>query len=363
MKQACGMLLILHIRFLPIKELIQNWVDQQPRVLDWQCLSLESAQLESYPHEPQLREWVDKGYHGSMSFMEQHLDLRTQIQDLEPGTQSVFQFLVSYPTELKPATPTGVPRVSSYAQGEDYHDLARSLLTSLREILSQQIDFTQFRPFTDSAPVFERDLAQILGLGWLGKNACLINQKYGSSFFLTGFVSDIKIPSSESTWIHPAQDFCGSCTRCLDICPTEAIESPGVINAQKCISYLTIEHKGDILEPLGEKMSDWIYGCDLCQQICPWNHKNIHGASEEASIDLPQTAHDWLQLLRMGGGSKSTLKSTPLSRGGRKKLLRNLFWFVRNHSDTSLIPLCQEIVTSEDAGFQEELRHILKPLL
>lgn len=339
-------------------------MDKQPRVLDWQCLSLNSAQLESYPHEPQLRDWVDKGYHGSMAFMEQHLELRTQIQKLEPGTKSVFQFLISYPIELKPATRTGLPRVSSYAQGEDYHDLARSLLMNLRETLAQQLDFAQFRPFTDSAPVFERDLAQILGLGWLGKNACLINQKYGSSFFLTGFVSDIEIPSSESNWIQPAQDFCGSCTRCLDVCPTNAIESPGVIQAQKCISYLTIEHKDSISEPLGEGLSDWIYGCDLCQQVCPWNHKSIQSnISQEPTIDLPQTAKEWLQLLRMGGGSKSTLKSTPLSRGGRKKLLRNLFWFVRNNSEVSLIPLCQEIATSEGSELQEELLNILKPLL
>lgn len=352
-----------------MRQWVEQWAETQSRILDWQGLSLDSELLSHYPHAPQLQQWLDQGYHGTMSFMENHLDIRTDLRNLEPGAQTVVQFLIAYPAplipyrELEATQAGGHPLVSSYAQGPDYHDFARQILTDLKSYLELQSggEISVFRPFTDSAPVFERDLAQILGLGWLGKNACLINREHGSAFFLSGFVTDLKLEDSEPFGIQPAQDFCGGCTRCIDACPTEAIESPGVIRAKDCISYYTIEHKGPLEPSQGSDLSDWIFGCDICQQVCPWNHKSIQKSEDEdrassaEAAGWPKSAEEWLALVALGGGFKSKMKKTPLYRGGRKKILRNLCWYAQNQKNPGLIDLCQQVVSREESEFQAEL--------
>jgi epoxyqueuosine reductase len=346
-----------------LKSLIDEWVQGQEIILDWSCASLDHSEVYPYPHEEQLQQWLDKSYHGSMNFMERNLNIRQDIRQLEPGAHTVIQFLLSYPVSLTPAEPNGTPRVSSYAQGEDYHQKSYQLLGDLRTFLEAkgyQADI--FRSFADSAPVFERDLAQLLGLGWLGKNACLINKKFGSSFFLIGLVTDLEL--KEKSQLTPAQDFCGGCTKCLDICPTEAIEAPGVIRAKDCISYLTIEHSGSIDSELGSKMSDWVFGCDLCQQVCPWNHKQIQSTPPQVgSKPWQMDARSWLEVLKKGGSFKSTFKGSPLFRGGRKKLLRNLLWYIHNSGDDSNKQVVEQVIALEDEPLKSELNSIFQKKL
>ncbi len=224
---------------------------------------------------------------------------------------------------------------------------------------------TKFLRFCDTSPVFERDFAAEAGLGWRGKNATLLHRKHGSGFLLAGFLLDVDLDAPP----RPTADFCGGCTACLDACPTDALIAPGKLDAGKCISYWTIEHKGSIPEDMSSKFGNWIYGCDICQDVCPWNRKpgRAHPASavgEEplAQDDWPRTPEDWLKLLRKGGGFRSLLRHTPLPRAGRQALLRNVLIAMRNTG----APLSAEWraminVEEDDVAVREELAKVPDP--
>lgn len=218
------------------------------------------------PEAHRLEDWLNKGFHGEMSYMENHFDLRTDPQKLVPGAKSVICLMYNYYIEDQQEDPEA-PKISIYAYGRDYHKVIRKKMKRALQSMREKVGDIQGRAFVDSAPVLERDWARRSGLGWVGKHTLLLNPKKGSYFFLAELILDIELD-----YDTPIKDYCGTCTRCIDACPTEAISPEGyVMDGSKCISYLTIELKEAIPEAFQGKMGNYMYGCDICQQVCPWN--------------------------------------------------------------------------------------------
>jgi epoxyqueuosine reductase len=229
------------------------------------------AGVELGEDEAQLRDWLAQGQHGEMEYMARHGDKRSRPGELLPGTLRVVSVRMDYGTGEDAAawdTLADGERayVARYALGRDYHKLMRARLQKLADRIAAEVGQFGYRVFVDSAPVLERALARNAGLGWIGKNACLIDRNSGSWFFLGEIFTDLPLPVDA-----PASAHCGTCTRCIDICPTQAIVGPNRIDARRCISYLTIELKGSIPEELRAPIGNRIFGCDDCQLACPWN--------------------------------------------------------------------------------------------
>jgi epoxyqueuosine reductase len=218
--------------------------------------------------EDRLASWLKQGNHGSMHYMEQHFDKRLNPALLVPGAKSVISLMYNYYTEDKQADATA-PKISMYAYGKDYHVVIKDKLKALVADMEQHIGKIDGRVFVDSAPVLERVWAKESGLGWVGKNSLLLNKQSGSYFFLAEIISDLELE-----YDSPVKDHCGTCTACIDACPTEAIQ-PYHVDGSKCISYLTIELKDEIPSAFKGKMDNWAFGCDICQQVCPWNRFSI----------------------------------------------------------------------------------------
>lgn len=266
-----------------------------------------------------LLEWMANGYCADMDWMKRRKDAYAHPDGVLPGTRSVIAVGLNYHNGS--ATNQGC-RISRYAWGqEDYHSLLKKKLKLLsRKIRELQPDAVT-RPVVDTAPLLERDFAQLAGLGWRGKNTMLINPGIGSWFFLGAILTTAQLVYDE-----PFQtDHCGTCTRCLDACPTDAFPEPGVLNAERCISYLTIERRSNsISEDLMAQMNDWVFGCDVCQDVCPWNRfaptnsmEGFHRRPEVDDLDLPQ-------LLNLTDATfKELFRKTPLERTGRDVIVRN----------------------------------------
>lgn len=214
---------------------------------------------------PRLEEWLKRGYQGGMQYMENHFDLRLDPRKLVPGAKSVISLLYNYHTDTKQAE--GAPKISTYAYGEDYHKVVKDKLKLLLQKIREEIGEVDGRAFVDSAPVLERAWAKRSGLGWTGKHSLLINKQQGSFFFLAELIIDLELEYDDP---FPT-DHCGTCTACMDACPTQAIVEPEVVDGSKCISYFTIELKDALPADYKGKFSDWMFGCDVCQEVCPWN--------------------------------------------------------------------------------------------
>jgi epoxyqueuosine reductase len=242
-----------------------------------------------------LEEWLNRGYHGTMRWMENHFEKRTDPTKLVPGAKTVISLLYNYFPEDESPSETA-PKISRYAYGEDYHRVIRTKLRELVGRIEEQLGAPlDGRVFVDSAPVLERDWARRAGIGWVGKNTLLINPRSGSYFFLAEIISDLELPADSAI-----RDHCGTCTRCIDACPTEAI-SPGgyVVDGSKCISYLTIELKEAIPESFRGKMEGWAFGCDICQEVCPWNRFSTphQEPAFQPHPDLPEMEErDWQEM-------------------------------------------------------------------
>ena len=212
---------------------------------------------------PRLERWLKDGKHGKMAYMENHFDKRLDPRLLVPDAKSIISLLLNYYTPLDQLD--GAPKISKYAYGKDYHHVIKDKLKQLFQIINNKIGEVSGRVFVDSAPVMEKSWAERSGLGWQGKNTNLISKKAGSFFFIAELIVDLELE-----YDTPVTDHCGTCTACIDACPTEAL-TPYHIDASKCISYLTIELKDQIPTAFKNKMDDWAFGCDVCQDVCPWN--------------------------------------------------------------------------------------------
>jgi len=267
-----------------------------------------------------LETWLQKGMHGSMQYMENYFDQRINPSLLVPGAKSVITLLLNYfPAEQQQ---TKAPKIAKYAYGKDYHEVIREKLNHLLILLKQEIGEINGRGFVDSAPVLERSWAQRSGLGWIGKNGNLLTRKQGSFFFIATLITD-----AEFLYDDPfVKDYCGTCTKCIDACPTDAILENKVINGSKCISYFTIELK-EMLIPgeMKNQFKDWMFGCDICQDVCPWNRFS-KPTNEIAFTPIPEilnlTTKEWESMTEES--FKKIFKHSPLKRSKFKGIQRNL---------------------------------------
>jgi len=213
----------------------------------------------------QLEDWLKQGGHGEMTYMENHFDKRLDPRLLVDGAKSVVSLLLNYYPENSEQV-EGAPKISKYAYGEDYHFVIKDKLKTLFQFITDEIGEVGGRVFVDSAPVMDKAWAKRSGLGWLGKNTNIIHPKHGSFFFIAELIIDLELEED-----GPIKDYCGTCTKCIDACPTDAIVAPYKVDGSKCISYLTIELKDQIPTEFKGKMDNWMFGCDVCQDVCPWN--------------------------------------------------------------------------------------------
>ena len=214
---------------------------------------------------PRLENWLNQNRHGQMQYMENHFDKRLDPGKLVEGSKSVVSLLYNYYTEKKQHDPTA-PKISKYAYGDDYHFVIRDKLKKLLNFIQEHIGEVHGRAFVDSAPVLDKVWAAKAGLGWVGKHSNLLTQQVGSYYFISELIIDLELDYDTATTDH-----CGSCTACIDACPTQAIVEPYVVDGSKCISYFTIELKNELPTSYQDKFDNWMFGCDVCQDVCPWN--------------------------------------------------------------------------------------------
>jgi epoxyqueuosine reductase len=273
-----------------------------------------------------LEKWLQQGKQGDMHYMEKHFDLRVNPYKLLPGAKSVICFLMNYFPDTDQED--NAPKISKYAYGKDYHEIIRPKLQFILAQMKEKIGDFQGRGFVDSAPVLERSWAVISGLGWIGKNGNLIHKKKGSFFFIATLIVDLELAYDEPEKV----DYCGTCNRCIDACPTQAIEPDKVVNGSKCISYFTIELK-DLLIPdsMKNKFDNWMFGCDICQDVCPWNRFSSP-TQEPAFTPISEILHfnknDWEELTE--DGFKKIFADSPLKRAKFKGIRRNLQFIKRS---------------------------------
>jgi epoxyqueuosine reductase len=269
----------------------------------------------------QLKIWLEKGFHGEMQYMENHFEKRTDPRKLVEGAKSVISVLLNYyPKDLQR---DNTYKISKYAYGKDYHYVVKEKLQALLEFIQKNIGEVSGRAFVDSAPVMDKVWAAKSGLGWIGKNTNLISKEFGSFVFIGELIIDLEL-EYDTPDSSREKDYCGTCAKCIDACPTNAI-SPYEVDARKCISYITIEKKGELPEELKGKWNDWIFGCDICQNVCPWNSR-LKTHNEEAFQISEELIHltkeEWQNIDKPS--FKSLFKNSPIERTKFEGLKRNI---------------------------------------
>ncbi|WPQ60779.1 tRNA epoxyqueuosine(34) reductase QueG [Chitinophaga sancti] len=266
-----------------------------------------------------LETWLNKGMHGNMKYMENHFDKRIDPRKLVDNARSVITLLLNYyPSEQQVPD---APRISKYAYGKDYHEVIKAKLNTLLARMQESMGEVSGRGFVDSAPVLERAWAQKSGLGWLGKNGNLIHKQAGSFFFIATLITDVPL-----VYDNPVGDYCGSCTKCLDACPTGALVAPGVVDGSRCISYYTIELKELLIpEKMQGQFDNWMFGCDTCQDVCPWNRFSKPNQTVEFT-PIPEilnfSTKDWEELTEEE--FRRIFKHSPMKRSKYAGIRRNL---------------------------------------
>jgi epoxyqueuosine reductase len=293
-----------------------------------------------------LRAWLDQGFAGEMTYMHRLADARRHPASILPEVNSVVMVAMNYkPPPEQDAAPSAA-RVARYARGPDYHDVLRERLNSLLAWVQEQVPGCKGRGVVDTAPLLERDFARRAGLGWFGKNTMLLNKRLGSYFYLGALLLDLELPPDPP---HKTSH-CGTCTACLDACPTHAFPAPGRLDSRRCISYLTIELRTDVPAELREGIGDWIFGCDICQQVCPWNRKApiADNSAVQARPDL--VALDPVELLGLSAEEfRRRFRDTALWRAKRRGLLRNAALVLGNRGDPAALPALQRALQDKES--------------
>jgi len=282
------------------------------------CLDEEARRLEA---------WLKAGHHASMRWMEGHFDKRTDPRKLVEGAKTVISVVHTYYQPIERPKDIEIGKISRYAWGDDYHEVLKDKLLHLYHWLEEQAGEVNGRAFVDSAPVMDKVWAARSGLGWIGKNTNLISRKLGSFFFIGELIVDVALPPDS-----PLPDYCGSCTRCIDACPTDAIHPQGFVQSEKCISYWTIEHRGEgTTNTLSQQFDGWIFGCDVCQEICPWNKFKKYNTeprfdAREGMAD--STVREWMELDLEA--FRRRFKGNPIKRAKYEGFRRNLLWALKD---------------------------------
>ncbi len=311
------------------------------------------------PGHDNLVKWLERGYAGEMSYIPKRVEAYRHPNSVLDGCKSVVMLAMPYA-----GNPSTTPRknglsttgskaggkIGNYATGQvDYHDLIRERLNQLASVLEAMYPGAITRGVVDTAPLLERDFAQMAGIGWIGKNTLLLNRAQGSYFFLAALLTTVEI-AADSPF---ETDHCGSCTACLDACPTSAFAEPRVLNASKCISYLTIEYRGLIPHDLSDQMQDWIFGCDACQIVCPWNRKaETEVLSEFQPLDMDEktSLEHWLTMEE--ANFRKLYRHTPFWRTKLSGMQRNAMIAAANSNRVDLLPIIESFATSTDDVLQ-----------
>lgn len=301
-----------------------------------------------------LEAFLEAGYHGQMGWMEERRHWRGDPHALWPEARSVIMLAESYTPDHDPRAILDHPdrgAISVYAQNRDYHDLVKKRLKRLARWLIAEAG-GEVKVFVDTAPVAEKPLAQAAGLGWQGKHTNLVSRDFGNWVFLGSVFTTLELPADGAE-----RDHCGSCRACLSACPTDAFPAPYQLDARRCISYLTIEHKGPVAEELREKLGNRIYGCDDCLAACPWNKFAV------AASDLRYAARDELRAPKLAelaalddAGFRAFFSGSPIKRIGRDRFVRNVLYAIGNSGDAALSPVARRLVDDPDAAVADAAR-------
>jgi epoxyqueuosine reductase len=345
---------------------LESRVKEQAHVLGFELVGIAPAT----PADgfDRLREWLEQGYAGEMSYMHRQANARRHPDSILPEVRSVVMVGMNYKPDIvgwvessKPThdtqggfrrlhPPYSTAQVARYARGEDYHHVLWKKLNRLLDWIQGEVPGCTGRGVVDTAPLLERDFARRAGLGWFGKNTMLLDKRLGSYFFLGGLLLDVPLQTDRP---HESSH-CGTCTACLDACPTQAFTEPGVLDSRRCISYLTIELRGPIPENLREPMGDWLFGCDICQEVCPWNRKSPPGLEPALQARPDLTNIDLLELLILSEEQfRHRFRGTALMRTKRQGLLRNAAIVLGNQGSLSALPTLRKALADSDPVIRE----------
>ena len=322
-------------------------IEEQARKLGFASVGFTTA-VEDSLRSQRLEEWLGEGRHGTMEWMETRLHHRRSPQGLWPEARSVIALGMSYAPALDPMALDEVgerARISVYAQGKDYHDVVKKRLKALARWLVEQEPDSELKVFVDTAPVMEKPLGEASGIGWQGKHTNLVSPEHGSWLFLGAIYTTLELEPSKA---H--RDQCGSCRACLDSCPTDAFPTPYTLDARRCISYLTIEHKGPIAEEFRKPLGNRIYGCDDCLAVCPWNKfaSEAYAAGEflpRAELTAPRLA----ELLALDdAGFRKLFSGSPIKRVGRDRFVRNCLYAAGNSGEPALLAQVEPLTSDPD---------------
>jgi epoxyqueuosine reductase len=293
-----------------------------------------------------FRDWLAQGHAGAMAYLERHADARRHPDSVLAEVRSVLMLAMNYQSPAcDAAAPPLTGRIARYARGVDYHELLWRRLDELLAWLRQRRPGCHGRGVVDTAPLLERDFARRAGLGWFGKNTMLLNKHLGSYFFLAALLLDLPLTPDAA---HTAQH-CGTCTACLDACPTAAFVAPGQLDARRCISYLTIELRGHIEEEWREPLGEWVFGCDVCQEVCPWNRKAPPGGEGAFQQHYANGNIDLVELLQLSEEEfRRRFRDSPLWRPRRSGMLRNAALVLGNRGDPAALPALEKAASDVD---------------
>ncbi|HSQ59931.1 MAG TPA: tRNA epoxyqueuosine(34) reductase QueG [Acidobacteriota bacterium] len=325
-----------------------GWADRlREEAADLGFGAIGFARAEEHPHAARLRDWLAADRHATMAWMEKEPERRADPREVLPGALTVISVLAGYYRGPWPEASRPLPRgkVARYAWGRDYHGRLKRRLRRLGRVLDAERPGTRWRAFVDAGPVLERGWAERAGLGWVGKNANLIRQGAGSWFFLGEILTDAPLPPSA-----PARNRCGTCARCIPACPTGAIVAPYQVDARRCIAYLTIEHDGPIAPELRPAIGDRVFGCDDCQEACPWNRFATPTYEPDFAERFAQRTPWLLPLLEMDrSGFETRYRGTALMRAGRDRMARNAAVAIGNSGDPTAVPALERALATHDA--------------